>query len=221
MIGQLGYGRGKVCRRAVYGLPVVYVEADPAGFFGELRLRRAGRRLLRNGAKRLLVPEDFTRWPLLEGLSPIATGPFLRAQSAELALAMLERQGLSPEGAAVALRGERVDWAMCQAAVALCGRVRRVIIDAPRGGAELAGWLRREFGMPIIPAGELGGAAVSFRAGEERAGEPTLHLYGERPCLGELVVEGLDLAEADQKNLSLLAVLWENGRLNPQRVKIT
>ena len=47
---------------------------------------------------------------------------------------------------------------MERAALRLCGQVRRLVIEAPEGGDELARWLRRQYGMPILPPEDGGGA---------------------------------------------------------------
>lgn len=100
MLGQLVFdgGRGGPRRALLYGLPVLRCQADPEGFLGERRLKRAGRSLCAGGAVRALVPAGFDRWPLLLklGLRPVDPGAFLRAQAAPLAASLLERQGLAP-----------------------------------------------------------------------------------------------------------------------------
>ena len=82
MLGQLtaeeGWG-GRAERGELYGLPVLRTRANWEGFWGEGRLRRAGRALRRGGAMRALVPRDFGRWDVLGrcGLVPVDPGPFL------------------------------------------------------------------------------------------------------------------------------------------------
>ena len=111
-------GRGRPAPGRLYGLPVLRVEADPTGFWGERRLRRSARGLRRGGALRVLVPGDFAQWPMLRsfGLRPVEPEGFVRGQSVPLALAALERQGLSPDRATVALRGRRAGREMARAA---------------------------------------------------------------------------------------------------------
>ncbi|USF27983.1 hypothetical protein N510_002941 [Firmicutes bacterium ASF500] len=158
-------GRGTAEEGRLYGLPVLRGSVDPSGFWGERRLTRAGRSLRRGGALRVLVPRDFARWPLLErlGLRPVETEGFVRAQSAPLALAALERRGVAPDRATVALRGRRADRDMARTAAELCRRVRRLVVDAPSGGEELAVWLRWEFGLPILPPGRSATPPCAFR----------------------------------------------------------
>ena len=228
MLGQLVFdgGRGGPKRAFLYGLPVLRCQTDPEGFWGERRLKRAGRSLCAGGAVRALVPAGFDRWPLLLklGLRPVDPGAFLRAQAAPLAASLLERQGLAPDRATVALRGHRADGEMLRAALALCPRVRRLTISAPRGGEQLAAWLRREYGLPILPADAPAQAALLLQPGTEPgdAGPcPALTLFGPAPDLAGLRLSAPDLAPTDREDLPLLSALWEGGRLAPERLKIT
>ena len=231
MLGQLMFenrGGGTTERVQLYGLTVLRAKANPEGIWGQRRLRKAGRALRRSGVLRTLVPPGFQRWEQLEacGLMRVSPLAFLRAQGAPLALGALERQGLAPDRSAVRLRGERVDRALARAAVELCPRVRHLIIDAPRGGKELAAWLRREFGIPILPAGEPAPVSLGFGPGGkpgtgEGEKEMCLSLYGERLDLAGLSVTAPSLAWEDRGQLPLLAALWEEGRLPSEKIKIT
>lgn len=226
MLGQVTYeerGRGRSERAELYGLPVIRSRVDPSGWLGERRLRRAGRVLERQGVIRTLVPGNFERWDLLSvsGLTPVDPGPFLRAQSAPLALRLLERQGAAPDRATVALRGIRTDRDMVRAAVRLCPLVRNLVISAPRGGAELAGWLRREFGIPILPAEERGEVSLCFQPVAVDGEEPSLALFGPNPGLNGLSLELPRLAEADKCDIFLLSALWEGRILEEKELKIT
>ena len=228
MLGQLVFdgGRGGPRRALLYGLPVLRCQTDPEGFWGERRLKRAGRSLCAGGAVRALVPAGFARWPLLLklGLRPVDPGAFLRAQAAPLAASLLERQGLAPDRATVALRGRRADGEMLRAALALCPRVRRLTISAPQGGEELAAWLRREYGLPILPADAPAQAALLLQPGTEPEDAnpcPALTLFGPEPDLAGLRLSAPDLAPTDREDLPLLSALWEGGRLGPEQLKIT
>ena len=228
MLGQLVFdgGRGGPRREYLYGLPDRRCDADGEGVWGERRLKRAGRSLCAGGAVRALVPAGFDRWPLLLklGLRPVDPGAFLRAQAAPLAASLLERQGLAPDRATVALRGRRADGEMLRAALALCPRVRRLTISAPQGGEELAAWLRREYGLPILPADAPAQAALLLQPGTEPEDAnpcPALTLFGPEPDLAGLRLSAPDLAPTDREDLPLLSALWEGGRLGPEQLKIT
>lgn len=224
MLGQLVItpkGRGRAETGRLYGLSVLRAEADPEGFWGPRRLNRAGKSLRLGGALRVLAPEELL--PLLGrfGLRPVELDAFLRAQSVPLALEALERQGLAPDRATVALRGLRAGGDMARTAAQLCARVRNLVVDAPSGGEELALWLRREFGVPVLPPGERGEVSLRFQAGSPVEGETALELFGSRPRLAGLSLTAPGLEEGDQEDLPLLAALWEGGRLEQKDIKIT
>lgn len=226
LLGQLIItpgGRGKPAPGRLYGLNILRAEADLSGFWGERRLRRAGRALRRGGVLRVLAPPDFDRWPVLAalGLRPVEPLPFLQAQAVPLTLAALARQGLPPHRAAVALRGARADRLMARTAAQLCPLVRSLVVDAPRGGEELAAWLRREFGVPVLPAGERGQAAIHFQEGCPRREEAVLELWGPRPGLAGLTLSAPGLDGEDRTDLLLLTALWEAGKLHQKDIKIT
>lgn len=225
MLGQLTLargGRGRAEAGSLYGLPVLRARADPEGFWGERRLKKACLGLRRGGVLRVLAPKRFGGWPVLAalGLRPVETEDFVRSQSAPLALACLERQGVAPDRAAVALRGLRADRAMARTARLLCPRVRELIIDAPSGGGELAAWLRREFGIPVLPPGERGQVALRFHPAGGSGEETALALYGPVPDLGTLRLAAPGLAREDREDLPLLSALWERGKLGPEDIKI-
>ena len=204
MIGQLVFGSGgprQGEREKLYGLPVLRVRADMDSFWWERRVKKAGRALFRGGARRVLVPRGFPCWPLLSeyGLAPVDPGPFLRAQSPALALALLERRGAAPDRSTVVLCGARADWEMTR----------------------VARWLRGEFGVPILPRREGGQAALCFHPDGARGEEPTLELYGHAPDLAGLSLSAPHLGEGDREDLDLLAALYEFGRLNKEELKIT
>lgn len=226
MLGQVKYERGAWGTPEwgkLYGLPVLRACADPVGRLGEFRLGRAGRSLIRSGVARVLVPRDFDRWPLLEksGLSPVNPEPLVRHQGARLALEGLRRDGIPPERAVVSLWGGRVDWTMERAAVLLCARVRHISISVPDGGEELAVFLHRRYGVPVLPAGEGAQVALCFGPGFDVPGQRVLELYGPVPRLSGLRLTALELEEEDRNDLALLTALWEGGKLDEHDLKIT
>lgn len=226
MLGQLKWEQGKWGRperEKLYGVQVLRTEADPSGPLGRWRIRRAGKALRRNGAFQVLLPPEFDEWPLLceLGLHPVETAAFVRAQSVPLVLEGLERRGIALDRATVALRGVRVDGDVRRAALELCPKVKNLVVDIPGGGEALAQWLRREFGIPILPPREGAQLGVRFHPCCTGGDEAALGLYGPKPDLAGLSLEAPELAEGDRRDLSLMAALWEAGRLGRKDIKIT
>lgn len=224
MVGQLTLERGRwggAEAGELYGLTVLRTPADPAGWLGQARLRRAGRNMERGGVRRALVPAGFEGWLEEHGLARVDPLPLVRNQSAPLALELLRRQGREPSRAVVALRGTRADREMELAALRLSSRVRRLVIAAPRGGAELAARLRWELGIPILPPESEAGVAVCFAPEEDVPAQSVLALHGARPGLGGLELTAPGLREGDRGDLPLLTALWEGGRLTERDLKIT
>lgn len=187
------------------------------------RVRRGAEQLARAGVRRVLAAADFPHWEVLEGagLRPVETEGFCQALAVPLALAALDRQGKPPERAWVALSGRRVGHALFQAAEALCPQVRYLSVDAGKEGEDLAAWLRGEFGAAVRPPAGAG-ADVALCFGPERAGGRTgFHLWGKRPDLaGFLPVPAAGGLPAGVDRLPLLALLWEEGRLGTDRLRI-
>ena len=224
MLGQLkwkpgAWGGGE--ERLLYGLPVFCAASDPEGPFRAFRLRRAGNTLRRSGIARVLTPAGFHDWPLLSacGLRSVSPEPLVRARAGDLALAALRRRELDPEHATVALRGNRADRDMERAAIRLCPVVRRLIISAPGGGEELARFLRREFGVPVLPPEERGDLALRFSP-ETVSREGGLSLFGPEPDLEGLTLTAPALPVPDRTNLPLLTALWQGGCLRAETLKI-
>ena len=165
----------------------------------------------------MLTPPGFDRWDLLGGLEPVDPSPLLRACAPRLALAALDRQGMDPARAAVALQGDRADGEMARTAVRLCGQVRHLVIRAPRGGEKLALWLRREFGLPVLPPEEESQVDLCFSPGHRRG----LELYGNNPNLSGLILRAPALREGEQSDLQLLTALWQGGKVLENTLKIT
>ena len=133
---------------AVWGMPALRAGVPAPPGLREARLRRRTERaaaaLARAGVRRVLAAEDFPCWPVLEaaGLRPVETEPFCQAMAVPLALAALRRARILRAQATVALAGQRVSRPLFAAAEALCPQVRRLVVDVPGEGEELAAWLR-------------------------------------------------------------------------------
>ncbi|WP_294548313.1 hypothetical protein [uncultured Pseudoflavonifractor sp.] len=186
------------------------------------RVERAARRLREGGICRVLTGPDFPYWDLLDaqGLRGVDPGPMCQALAAPLALAALER--LHPPGrAVVALRGGRVSRPLFQAAAALCARVWGVEVDVPGGGSELADYLRREYGLPVLER-ERPDLIVEFSpVSGRRPNCPALVLHGPAPDLLGLTLRPAGAIPEGFAPLPLTAALWEAGCLSqpPQIVR--
>ncbi len=218
-----GEGRGRPQREERYGLPLLQARVPQTGWHAGGSLRRAARGFRRAGGGRVLVPEGFSAWPLLEryGLRRVDPVPFLRAHAAPLTLALLARMGVPPQQACVALRGREVDRSMVQAAQILCPQVREIAVSAPGGGERLARWLREEYGLPVRPDGEDVDAVVRFHPGTEKGGRGALSLFGPQPALAGIQVSAPTLEEGDRRDLGLLCALWETEKLGKRPLEFT
>ena len=203
----------------VMGLPLVRAQVPGMGGRHEKRLarrvERAARRLREAGVRRVLTGPDFPYWDLLEaqGLGGVDPGPMCQAMAAPLALAALEGGVGPPERAVVALRGGRVSRPFFQAAVALCARVRGVEVRAPGGGAELADYLRREYGLPVLER-ERPDLIVEFSPiTSEPEGGPAMVLHGPSLRLLGLTLRPAMPVPDGFAPLPLTAALWETGCL--------
>ena len=145
------HGRLRVERERVLELSVLHVGVRPGGRWEQRRLERAASLLRAQGVCRVLKVRGFEHWEMLRrwGLEPVEPLPLYRAMAPALVLAALERSGNSPERATVTLRGAAAKGDLTRTAQLLCPRVRRLIIDAPAGGRELAGRLYWEFGAGV------------------------------------------------------------------------
>lgn len=198
--------------------------AAPAGL-GERRLERrvdkAAGRLRQRGVRRVLAEPEDPWWPVFgaHGLEPVEAGPLAQAMAGPLVLAALARQGCPPGQATVALTGRRVSRPMFRAAEDLCGKVRRLAVAAPEGGAELAAYLRAEFGLPVLEGEEARGAQVTAAFSPEGAsgGGTVLRLWGPDPGLGGL---RLSRRAEEGENIRLLTLLWENGGVREGEIAV-
>lgn len=226
MIGHIQYGSGPAFRtqldqEEVLGLQML--RARSAGTRAGA-VRRAARSLRKRGVRRALASPEFSDWPALErqGIRPVEGGDFCRALAPTIALAALEGMGLPPERGVVVLRGERVTRAMRLAALALCPRIKGVLVDAPVGGEALRRELRREYGVPALEDGPCRRAQLALHfAPAAGKGERLVDLSGPAPVLKELsfFLEGEKLPE-EFEALPLLCALWETGRVRPERVSV-
>lgn len=178
------------------------------------RMDKAARLLVKQGVRRVLTPQDFPRWDILRqrGLVGVDPAALCAMLAAPLTVAALERRGIVPHRAVVALRGIRVSRAFFQAAAELATVVRGIIVTSPNGGEALSAHLRREYGVPILEegAGAETDLTVAFSPLADGA-QDAVKLYGKPELQGVrlMLKEGSwpDHFEA----LNLAAALWEAG----------
>lgn len=234
MIGilELTEERGRrpvLTQERLLGLRCVRAAVPVPQRMGEARARRRvekGARVLeRAGARRVLTRTGFPYWDELRqnGLRPVEVEGFCQALAAPLALAALRRREIPPTRAAVTLSGPSMSRALLQAAETLCPQVRYLSVDVPGEGERLARWLWKEYGAAVLcsGAGQKADVALCFGPGEAR-GETVFSLYGPAPDLaGFFPVPPEAPPEEELDPLPLLSLLWEEGRLNAEKIKIS
>ena len=228
MLGQIIFSTapGRITapeQTTLHGLSVLRVAVDPDGFWAGHRLRKAAKKLSRAGVRRVLAPEDFQSWQVLEeyGLHPMDPCPFLRANAAPLSVAALKRSGRVPERSAVALRALKADRAVVLAAEELCSQVRELCISAPRGGEALSHRLRWEYGMAVRPDWPEVGGAVRFDRETREQGGCVLNLFLQGLGENQVSVTVPGLKNSETGKISLLAALWEGGKLQKSDLEFT
>ena len=233
MVGVLelteGRGRPEAGRCSLLGLGLLRVRVPVTDKLsgGRLvrRLEKGARLLTRAGVRRVLTAADFPHWDLLarHGLEPVDPAPLCQALAAPLTLEAMARRGVDPERGTVSLWAPRPSSALLRAAEELCPRVRLLTVDVPGEEEALAGWLWREFGAAALrpEAAPPADAAVWFADGGGR-GAAVLRLYGPAPDLAGLTLAPpRDVAEAGLDPVPAMALLWEAGRLDRQKIAIS
>ena len=233
MVGVLelteGRGRPRAERWTLLGLELLRVRVPVAdklnGARRERRVEKGAKLLARAGVRRVLTAAGFPYWNILErhGLEPVDPGPFCQAHAAPLALAALEGLGVPPERGTVSLWAPRSSPALLRAAETLCPRVCRLTVDVPGEGEALAAWLWREFGAAVLSpeAAPTADTALWFADGGG-AGRVVLRLYAPAPDLAGLAfTPPSGMAGSGLDPLPAMALLWEAGRLDEQKIAIS
>lgn len=172
----------------------------------ERRVTRGARLLAERRVTRVLTPPGFAHWGALagRGLRPVDTQALRCALAPAWVRAVLALRGVQPENAVLRLEGAREGPDMVRVARALCLMVRNLVIETPGGGA-LAASLRREFGLPVLPARSArADLTLTFDSGPVLAGS-------------RFALHGVQLPE-DCERLPLLSALWENGRIKTEQI---
>ncbi len=213
--------RPRIEYEQVRGMTVlgIAVPALPAAGEGAIvrRVDKAARLLVKQGVRRVLTPQDFPRWDILRqrGLVGVDPAPLCTMLAAPLAIAALERRGIVPHRAVVALRGSRVSRPFFQAAAALAPAVRGIVITSPNGGEALSAHLRREYGVPILEEGA--GAEIDLTVAFSPLADEVqaaITLYGKPELQGVKVLPKAGDWPDRFEVLTLAAALWEAGALS-------
>ena len=211
MLGRIVWGEGrkiKLENRRLLGLPLLTLELPMRTRGQERRVKKGARLLIEQRVTRVLTPPDFPLWPLLleQGLRPVDTQALRCALAPAWVRAALAARGVRPEAAVLLLTGARESPDMARVAHQLCPLARNLVIDVPGGGA-LAARLRREYGLPILPARAVRADLI-------------LH-FDPGPILegAEYTWEGIVLPP-DSEALPLLSALWESGRVKTEEITI-
>lgn len=221
MLGRLKddpEGRGRVEYGKVLGMNILECSVDLSGRWGKRRAGRALHRLRRRGARQVLLPTDFP-WPELMhrwGLELPDPRPLLGAMAAPFALAALDRVGIDRTEACVALLGRTDGGELLRAAAQLCPLVRRLAMEEGRGTEQL----RRQWGIPILPADSPADVSISFTTGKVGCAPLELHLWAGEKGLAGLELCCPELEEGEQRDLPLLAALYQGGRLERNGLKV-
>ena len=188
------------------------------------RVKAAGKKLLRQGTGRVVLPAGLPADALPEGLCPAGTLPLRRAIAADWCGQLLRLRGKNPAGARVLVTANALSGEVVRTVTELALRHRYLLLEVPCGGEELCRRLRREYGVSVLlhPApGEAADAQIAFDPAECR-GESFLPLYDETLPMPHLILppelesrlpEGADRGQ-------LLSVLWEMGALRPGQVSV-
>lgn len=211
MLGRIcrGDGRGaRIREERLLGLTVCALELPEHIRRQEKALKRGARLLLERRVTRVLAPPRFERWRELAGLGlrPVDTRALRCALAPKWVDASLASRGIARERAVLLLEGARESPDMERVARAICPMVRNLIIDVPGGGA-LAGQLRRQFGLPVLPA-------RSAKADLTLAFSPGPVLEGASFSLDGTALPG------DCEALPLLCALWEAGLVKTEEITI-
>lgn len=190
------------------------------------RLRTAGRRLLRQGVERVVLPEGSAADVLPKGLRPVSTLALRRAIAADWAGELLRLRQQPPGGARVLVTANALSGEVVRTVTELALRHRYLLLTVPFGGEELCRRLRREYGVSVLlnpTAEQMAEAAVQIAFDPvEAAGGSFLPLYDEQlPLPALLLPPSIEACLPKGVNRGqLLSVLWEYGALRPGQVTV-
>lgn len=195
------------------------------------RVASAARKFQRLGIRRVVLPEAFSYEALLarREVEPVDTLTLRRELATELVRRGLEDRRLSG-GGRVAVSADAMSAELVRTVTELALRCRYVLLDVPFGGEELAGRLRREYGVSLLLAPdraqlESAEALVLFAPRTDlRRGNPVV-IEAYRGSSAPLPPLLLPPALEEQLPVGccrpqLLAALRESGALRPGQISL-
>lgn len=190
------------------------------------RLHAAGKRLLRRGVERVVLPEDAPADALPEGLRPVSTLPLRRALAADWCGALLRLREVPAASARVLVTAKALSGPVTRTVTELALRHRYLLLAVPYGGEELCRRLRREYGVSVLldPTPEQTATAdlhIAFDPAEPLGGG-FLPLYDETLPLPPLLLprEAEEALPTGADRGQLVSALWTAGALRPGQVSI-
>lgn len=221
-------GKREIRETSVLHLRLLRVTLPRGRRTPEAVLRRrvlwAGKKLRKLGVTQAVLPEGFTYGEQLAkyGVRPVTTLPLRQALAADWVDWILERRGIAPAGAKIAISAQRLTGEVVRTVTELSLRHRYLLLEVPYGGEELCSQLRREYGVSLLlePSKEQleGADALVLFDPKERLRprqEALMALYDESaplppiglpPALEEILPGGADRGQ-------ILSALREAGAL--------
>lgn len=194
------------------------------------RVHAAGKQLRKQGIRQVVLPADecCREWLEKWEIRPVSTLPLRRALAADWVRWLLEKEGLAPASARVAIAAAQPTGEVVHTVTELVLRHRYVLLDLPYGGETLAGQLRKEYGVSLLlhpskaqmeeaevrvlfePRNDLEAGGRTIALYEEDVAMPPLYVP---PALEDLLPQGVDRPQ-------LLSVLRQAGALKNGQITL-
>lgn len=185
------------------------------------RIQSAGKKLLRQGIERVVLPAERPSFLLPEGLRAVSTRSLRRAVAADWAGELLRLYGKSAFSAQVLISADSPSSEVIRTVIELALRQRYLLLSVPFGGEALSRRLRQEYGVSVLlnPTAEQAANAdlhVAFDPTEPQGGG-FLPLYDMALPLPQLLLphEIEKQLPPDADRGQLLSALWESDALRP------
>lgn len=213
MYGYVEEGQtGGMERRQILGMWFCTLTLPVRGAFLSSRRRKWWRKLQKAGVRCAVLPAHLAAEGLQWGIAPVEVYPLRRCL-----LPQLLDCCPSLQGKVVRLAAPYVTAAVGEAAEILAQRARYVDLQVERGGAALAAYLQRQYGLAV---GAVGAVALTVDFGSGSMGK-SIHLGEDCAkheevvyCVENLAREGIAAEE------QLLSALWEGGYIKKEEIQV-